>query len=70
MDKECEQKDEMSQESVKTEGGRLMRDPQHGVLGGVLAVVLFLASQWLVRPLSDDERDVIAKFVPRRWILW
>ncbi|MCB9018116.1 MAG: PspC domain-containing protein [Paludibacteraceae bacterium] len=39
MDKECEQKDEMSQESVKTEGGRLMRDPQHGVLGGVLAGV-------------------------------
>ena len=39
-------------------------------LGAVSGVLLFLAGQWLARPLSDDEREVIAKFVPRRWILW
>lgn len=37
MDKEC--KDDMSQESENQQGRRLMRDPQHGVLGGVLAGV-------------------------------
>lgn len=39
-------------------------------LAGAVAVLLFLAAQCAVRPLSDDERDVIAKFAPRRWILW
>ena len=40
------------------------------MLAAGVGVLLFLAGQWLVRPLMNDERDVIAKFVPRRWILW
>ena len=40
------------------------------MLAAGVGVLLFLLGQWPVRPLLDDERDVIAKFVPRRWILW
>jgi len=40
------------------------------MLAAGVGVLLFLLGQWLARPLLDDERDVIAKFVPRRWILW
>lgn len=39
-------------------------------VSAVGAVLLYLVAQFVVRPLSDDERDVIAKFAPRRWILW
>lgn len=40
------------------------------MLAAGASVLVFLAGQWLARPLMNDERDVIAKFVPRRWIFW